>query len=137
MIHEASHIYNLMRGVEDCRGGYYHNKHFKEVAEGMGKLQINKDAKYGWTVTNPTEDTIDFCIRWGFDDVHIKRETPVMFKGIGGTNGNGGTPTPTATTKPKGSNSIKWSCPTCGNIARTTKDMKLICGECMELMIRA
>ena len=134
LIHEASHLYNLMNGIEDCRGGYYHNKKFKKVAEEMGHLQIEQDPRYGWTVTSPTEETLDFIIRNGFEDIQIHRETYLPLKGIGGTSGNAGT---TTTTKPRGSNSIKWICPTCGNIARTTKDMNLICGDCMEKMDRA
>ena len=134
MIHEASHLYNLMHGIQDCKNNYYHNKKFKKVAEEMGHLQIDQDPRYGWTITSPTEDTLNFIIEYGFEDIQIHRETPIAFKGIGGTAGNGGTPTPT-TAKPKGSHSIKWICPVCGNIARTTKVMNLVCGDCMEKMV--
>lgn len=137
MIHEASHEYNLMHGIEDCRGGYYHNKKFKSVAENMGHLIIEKDAKYGWTITEPSEDTIQFCIDYGFDDIQLHRDTPYAFKGIGGTSGNGGTPTTTTPKKPKGSNSIKYICPKCGQIARTTHIANLVCGDCMAKMIEA
>jgi predicted RNA-binding Zn-ribbon protein involved in translation (DUF1610 family) len=50
---------------------------------------------------------------------------------VAGAKGTSGTNTPTI--KKKG-NSRKYICPHCGNIARTTKDMKLICGDCMKLM---
>ena len=134
LLHEMSHIYNLEHNIKDVSNGYYHNKRFKETAESLAHLIIEKDSRYGYTITSPSEETLDFIIRNGFEDILIHRETFAPLKGIGGTSGNAGTATPK---KPKGSNSIKWICPKCGNIARTTKPMNLICGDCMEAMITA
>ncbi len=134
LLHEMSHIYNLEHDIKDTTNGYYHNRKFKKTAEELARLSISQDTRYGWTITEPTEETFDFIIRNGFEDILIHRDTYTAFKGIGGTSGNTGT---TAPRKPKGSNSIKWICPTCGSIARTTKVMNLICGDCMEHMITA
>ena len=63
MIHECSHLYALMNNIKDTRNrGVYHNRKFKDIAESMGHIQIDKHDKYGWTITSPTEDTINFCI---------------------------------------------------------------------------
>ena len=129
LIHESVHLYCLQNGIKDTSNrGVYHNKTFKQIAESKG-LSISRHERYGWTVTEPTEETIDFCIRNDLTDIKVTRNTGFMFTGIGtGKNGNGN-PTGPA---PKKSSSIKWICPCCGNIARTTKMMNIICGDCNE-----
>ena len=136
MLHETAHLYNLEHGIKDTSNGYYHNKRFKKTAEEFCHLQIDCDTKYGWTVTSPTEETLDFVIRNGFEDFLIHRETPFAFKGIGGTSGNTGA-AGTPKTKPKGSNSIKWICPKCGAIVRSTREVNILCGDCNEPFIKA
>lgn len=135
LIHEGCHLYAILKDIKDTsNNGIYHNKRFKELAEDRG-LAISKHEKYGWTITEPTEETLDFCINNGLEDIQIVRQSSFSISGLGGAkagNGNNGIDTPR---KPKGSNSRKYICPCCGNIARTTKDMKLICGDCMETMI--
>lgn len=133
LIHEACHLYAMLKDIKDTsNNGVYHNKRFKELAEDRG-LHIEKHDKYGWTITEPTEETLEFCINNQLEDIQIVRQSSFSISGLGGAkagNGNNGTPK-----KPKGSNSRKYICPHCGNIARTTKDMKLICGDCMITMI--
>lgn len=127
MIHEASHIYNLQNGIKDT-SGYYHNKRFKKTAEEMGHLQIDHDSKYGWTVTSPTEDTIDFCIMYGFDDILTARDTGLpIATGTGTATGNSNG-TPTRIKKP--SNSKRYQCPVCKAIVRATSTVNIICGDC-------
>lgn len=135
LIHEASHLYNMMHNIKDTSNGYYHNKRFKETAENLGHLSISKDIKYGWTVTEPTEETIDFCIRNGLTDIKVGKAIDFTVFGFGGT----ATGTATGTTRPrtKKGNSIKMICPQCGAIARVTRQTNLICGDCMEHMIEA
>lgn len=129
MIHEASHLYALMNGIKDTSNmGVYHNKRFKKIAEEMGHLQIDRHEKYGWTVTSPTEDTLNFCIEYGFEDILINRETPLAFRGVGIPKaGNGGT---TTTTTPKKSSTRKYICPCCGNSFRATKNLNVLCMDC-------
>ena len=79
LIHEASHLYCMQNNIKDTSmNGVYHNKRFKEVAEGKGKLAISKHDRYGWTVTEPTENTIEFCIDNGFEDIQITRQTAAL-----------------------------------------------------------
>ena len=135
MIHEMVHLYNIQNGIQDCsRGGSYHNKHFRDEAV-KHMIAIDKDDKYGWTITRPTDELLEYIMLQGWDD--IKMERGIFFSGaMPGGNKGGNKPTGTGTPsigkpKPKGSNSRKHTCPCCGAIARTTKDIKLICGTCM------
>ncbi len=111
------------------------NKKFKKTAEEIAHLQIEQDSKYGWTITSPTESTLDFIIEYGLEDFKISRKSD-LFIGFGATDNNG-SPKPVRTRKPKGSNSIKWICPCCGTIIRSTKEINVICGDCNEKFIKA
>ena len=132
MCHELTHYYNWCHGVKDCSrsGGQYHSKKFKLEAEKHG-LHIEYNSQIGWSITEPTEELIEWVIENGFEDFRLGRnEFQEMIIGIG-TSGKSGT----APKFPKKSNSIKMICPCCGNIARVTKTTNLICGDCIEKMI--
>ena len=61
LIHEACHLYAMQNDIKDTSNhGIYHNKHFKALAE-MRDLKISRHEKYGWTITEPTEQLLDFC----------------------------------------------------------------------------
>ena len=63
LIHEACHLYAMQNGIKDTSNrGVYHNTRFKDLAEARG-LIIERHEKYGWTLTSPSEETINFCIR--------------------------------------------------------------------------
>ena len=129
LIHESVHLYCLQNGIKDTSNrGIYHNKTFKQIAESKG-LQIDRHERYGWTVTTPTEETIDFCIRNELTDIKVTRNTGFTFTGIGTDKAGNGNPARPTVTKKKG-NSIKWICPCCGNIVRSTKELNIICGDC-------
>lgn len=67
LIHEMVHLYNIKKGIQDCsRGGTYHNKKFKEEAE-KHMISIEKHEKYGWTITKPTEELVDYIISQGWE----------------------------------------------------------------------
>ena len=136
LIHEASHLYALQNGIKDTSNrGVYHNKNFKKIAEEMGHLHIEKHDKYGWTITEPTEDTIDFIIQYGFEDIQLVRGSQFTFTGIGGSKtGNGGM-VPPKTRKP--SSTRKYICPCCGNSFRATKELNVMCMDCNEQFIVA
>lgn len=129
LIHEACHLYAMQNGIKDTSNqGVYHNSRFKAIAEARG-LIIERHAKYGWTLTSPSEETIDFCIRNDLQDIRVSRNTGLTFTAIGtGKAGNAGEP-PKPTSKK--SSSIKWVCPQCGAIIRSTKAVNVICGDCM------
>lgn len=54
--------------------GIYHNKRFKALAE-MRDLRISRHGKYGWMITEPTEQLLDFCISNQLEDIQIVRQT--------------------------------------------------------------
>lgn len=136
MLHEMVHLYHLMNGIKDC-SGYYHNKRFKDTAESMAKLSISRHEKYGWTITEPTEETIDFIVAYGFDDILINRNGMIDFTGIsvGGSN-SGAKPTPVKKpTKP--SSTRKYICPCCGSSFRATRNLNVMCMDCDEQFVLA
>lgn len=135
LIHEGCHLYAMQNGIKDTSNrGVYHNKRFKALAEDRG-LIIEKHSRYGWTITTPSEATINFCIDNDLQEVLITRHTGITFTGVGtGKNGNG---TPVKPTAPKKGNSIKWLCPCCGAIVRSTKILNIVCGDCNEKFIQA
>lgn len=136
LIHEASHLYALQNDIKDTSNrGVYHNKNFKKIAEEMGHLQIEKHDKYGWTITYPTEDTLDFIIANGFEDIQLVRGSQFSFTGIGGSKAGNGGMVPPKTKKP--SSTRKYICPCCGNSFRATKELNVMCMDCNEQFIVA
>ncbi len=132
LLHEMVHEYCFVNGIKDTsRNGTYHNKRFRDEAV-KRDLDIEYDPRIGFSITAPTENLLNFCIDNGLEDIQMGRNDLYgMYHGgiAGGKSTTGGT------TKRPGSNSRKYVCPCCGNIARTTKDMLLICGTCSEEMI--
>lgn len=133
LLHEMTHLYNIAHNVQDCsRGGTYHNRKFKEEAERRG-LVIAKDERYGWTVTMPSDELIEYIIDKGFPEIMMNRGFNLSgLIGPGGTKtGNGGKD---GGTEKKKSSTRKYKCPCCGNSVRATKAVNIICGDCMEKM---
>lgn len=132
LIHEMVHLLNLQNGVQDCsRGGSYHNKRFKEEAE-KHMIQIDKSEKYGWTITSPTDELLEYILKQGWEEFEMSRGCHLGIGGSGGgkiSGGSGGVQG--GAIKPKGSNSRKYVCPGCGAIVRTTRDLEIICKPCM------
>lgn len=131
MIHEMVHLYNIKHDIQDCsRGGIYHNKKFKEEAE-KHMISVEKDEKYGWTITKPTEELLNYIISQGWEDIQMHRFPLAGLMGPGGDKEKGGKPDgqEDGQEKPK-KTSWKHVCPKCKAIARTTKEFPLICGIC-------
>lgn len=127
LIHECCHLYNLMNGIQDTsNNGIYHNKKFKAVAEQSG-LIVERHPRYGWSVTSPSDETVRFCVDNGLREILCTRDAGFSFFGIGTDKAASGSPDKAA--KKKG-NSIKWVCPCCGTIIRSTKAVNVICGDC-------
>lgn len=130
LLHEMVHIYNLMNDIQDTsRGNTYHNKKFKEKAESVG-LVIERDDRIGWSITSPSEELIDYIIGQGWSDILMNRQESLRIGGVsGGSNSNG-------TDKPpkKPSSTRKYMCPCCGNSVRATKDVRIMCVDCSEIM---
>lgn len=122
MLHEMIHLYNLENGVKDTsRGGTYHNKKFKDAAEAHG-LIVEASEKYGWSKTELTSESLlevhEFMNSIGRTSFDLYREK-VEEKKKGG----------------KKSSSRKYVCPCCGLIVRATKEVKVKCFDCDELLI--
>ena len=138
LIHEMVHYYCYTNKIADTSNhGRYHNKRFKAEAEKRG-LSISYYGSYGWTITEPTEELIDWVIEMGLEDIQCGREEfSGLAVGIGGKAGNApgrGKKDPDA---PKKGNSIKWVCPCCGAIVRSTKVLNIVCGDCNEQFVQA
>ena len=135
LIHEACHLYAMQKGIKDTSNrGVYHNTKFKELAEERG-LSISRHEKYGWTITAPTEETLNFCIINGLEDIQIVRQTAFSIGGLsGGKAGNGaGITIPPAPKKP--TSTRKYMCPCCGNSFRATKSINVLCMDCNQQYI--
>ena len=112
LLHEMVHLWNLQNNVQDTsRGGTYHNKKFKQVAEGHG-LIIDQDPKYGWTITRLNDEAKAFIDGLKEQEFEIYRSKLPKIK------------------KSKSSSSRKYVCPQCGLIIRATKEVHVICSEC-------
>lgn len=136
LLHEMVHIYNMERGVQDCsRGGAYHNKHFKEAAEARD-LKIDHHPTCGWTITTPTDALIQWCIDHDLEEIKVYRNDgcPIsLTPPPGGSAPTGGAPLPPPRGVPTPRQSTrKMVCPCCGAIVRTTRDIRVICGECFD-----
>ena len=132
MVHEMVHLYCAEKDIKDTSRNYtYHNKKFKEEAEKRG-LTIKHHEKYGWTITEAGDEIINFCIENELSDIRINRMEfyipPMKGDGEKGTKAGG-------TEKPKAKSSTrKYKCPCCGQSIRATKEVNIICGDCMEKM---
>lgn len=124
LLHEMVHLYNSYHGVQDCsRGNVYHNRRFKEEAEKRG-LVVQHSKELGWAHTSLSPEAEEKIRAFDIDPEAFKiyriPRTAVQKKTKGG----------------KGSSTRKMVCPSCGNIARITKDYRLKCGECEEYMVQ-
>jgi ribosomal protein S27AE len=117
MLHEMVHYYGDLHEIKTTsRNGNFHNKKYKELAEKFGLLVI-KTQKYGYSETKLNDKTLQLV-----KDKNFNKEAFLMYR----TNDEG------MISKKKGS--IKHTCPDCGNVARSTKEMVLICGKCNSQM---
>ena len=120
LLHEMCHLYCYENGIKDTSRNYtYHNKKFKTAAESHGLAVAHHD-KYGWTITSPGDDLLDFVLSAGLTDILISRNE---YGGISAT--------------PKKSSSRKYICPCCRNSVRATKVVNIACLDCQIPMAEA
>ena len=133
MLHELVHYYCHIHGIKDVsRQSMYHNRRYKEAAESHG-LIVERDPKYGWMITSPSQELIDFAEEHDLRDISITRNE-FLFLRIPGLTGN----SDKAIVKgPAKSNSRKYICPCCGNSVRATKLVNIACMDCREAMVFA
>ena len=135
LMHEMCHIYNdcILHIQDTSRGGTYHNKSFATACETHG-LNCERVDKYGYCKTEPNDDLILWVLEHDeLRDIEMCRIVPT-FAAVGtGTHTSSGGVNPTV--KPVASHSRKYVCPCCGNSVRATKQVNVVCGDCMETMI--
>ena len=134
LLHEMVHEYCLIHEIKDTsRGGTYHNKRFKEIAEEKAGLHIEYDKRIGWSVTTPTERVMDFCIAHDLTDIQMCDHSGFGRGIFGGGTSAPGTPG-TAGKAKKPSSTRKYECPCCGCSVRATKTVRIMCMDCQEEM---
>lgn len=133
-LHEMCHMFNdIVLNIQDCsNGGMYHNKHFKATAESVG-LIVTKTEKYGWSHTEPSDALIEWILDHNIEEIRINRNEPTGIRITGGNTAASGGLTPIGSNP--NSHSRKYICPCCGNSVRATKQVNVICGDCMKSMI--
>ena len=133
LVHEMVHMYNnTVLKIQDCsRGGTYHNKQFKATAESVG-LIVTKSDKYGWAHTEPSDGLLEWIIENDIQEIKMNREEPHGIRVTGGNATGNGSEIPLTGSK---SHSRKYVCPCCGAIVRATKQVNIICGDCLQPMI--
>ncbi len=118
MIHEMCHQYASVHNMQDTsRSGNYHNKLYKKIAETHG-LSVEYTQKYGWTCTKLTDETAVLITQFVKDNPdNVIYRLPVTK----------GQCVKTLSTR-------KYVCPICGNSVRATKEVRIMCVDCNELM---
>ena len=90
LLHEMVHYWNDKHGVQDCsRGNTYHNRKFKELAEACD-LHIEHHPTYGWSITSPSDELLEFCIDNDLREIRLNRNDAVLSR-IPGTGTHAGT----------------------------------------------
>ena len=134
LLHEMVHYYNDMRGVRDCsRGSSYHNKSFRDAAEAVG-LHIEHHNTYGWSITSPTDELIEFCLDNDLTEIRLSRNDIESLR-VSGTGTHSGAFT--AGGIQKKSSTRKYICPCCGMSVRATKVVNIACLDCGEQLVCA
>lgn len=133
LVHEMCHQYNNEIANVQCtsRGGTYHNRYFKQTAEAHG-LIVTRSEKYGWSITSPSEELLEWILDNDIQEIKLNRNDLCGVRIVGGSSAaNGGVPVPTRST----AHNHRYMCPCCHNIARSSKPLRLICGDCLSPMV--
>lgn len=134
LMHEMVHLYCLCNGIKDTSNcGRYHNKLFKVEAE-KRDLKIEYAQYIGYSITSPTDKFIEVIRRNGLcTEINHCRTigNNIDLPPIGGNdNGDSGG------SMKKKSSTRKYVCQHCGISVRATKDVNIICGDCMDVMVK-
>ena len=142
IVHEMCHLVNIQRGVHDCTNSQRHNKKFKEICDKVG-LYCEQMGRYGWAATHEPEKNSDELKKVlaeyiGSGDataLEMQRKDYALKVTKGGSeNGSDAGSDGGSDTKKRKSNQIKYVCPHCGTSVRATKQVRIMCADCMELM---
>ena len=133
LLHEMAHqMGEEVERTQTCsRGGTYHNKEFKRIAEAHGLICTRTD-KYGWSNTSTvlSDELLQWILDNNIQEIKITRNDPHGVRIVGGNStASGGTGyISTATTR---QHNFRYQCPCCSAIARSGKPIRLICGDCL------
>lgn len=132
MLHEMVHLYCRQHDIKEVsRGGKYHNKRFKAIAEEHG-LTCVPCGQYGWNTT-PGDNLVEYALNKGWNEILLGRNSlpPAMRTGATGTAQPG--------TAPGGgkrpSSTRKLICPKCSQSVRATRKVNILCGDCLLPMV--
>ena len=135
LLHEMVHMFNdCVLNIQDTsRNGTYHNRQFAQQAEAHG-LIVTRSYKYGYAHTEPADSLLEWLLEHDeLREIDICRSNPIYTAiGVGTRSSNGGEIS--TTTAYKNSHSRRYICPCCHTIVRATKNVNLICGDCMMRM---
>lgn len=146
IVHEMCHLVNIQRDVMDCTNSQRHNKNFKEVCDMVG-LYCEQMGRFGWAATHEPEKNSEelkavlheYIEQGDADAIDIQRKDYALKVTKGGSeagsDGSEAGSDGTATPKKRKSNQIKYVCPKCGMSVRATKQVRIMCADCMELMV--
>lgn len=121
LIHECVHLYLMINNIKHVSNlGRYHSKVFKKEAEARG-LIIEYEKTIGWSITHASPQLVQVIKENGlYENIDHSRITKEA-------EGN-------KIKKP--SSTRTYACPNCSCSVRSTKDWFLICGTCMETMVK-
>ena len=121
LVHEMVHYYCQINNIQDTsRGNTYHNKRFKEEAEKRGLL-IDYDPKIGYSITQPAPVLKTFCTAQ-----HWRNKLTISRAGAFGDDKEPKAKKPSSTRK--------YACPCCGQSIRATKEVNIMCMDCLKQM---
>lgn len=132
LMHEMVHLHCMVNNIQDVSGGRYHNKRFKAEAE-KRDLIIEYVKYIGYSKTSPSEKFVDTLKENGlYTNIDYCRTTgnsSLIVPPTGGDSDN------FSNTKKK-SSTRKYRCEGCGISIRATKEVNIICADCMALMVK-
>lgn len=142
IVHEMCHLVNIQRGVQDCTNSQRHNKKFKEVCDRVG-LYCEQMGRFGWAAThepgknsNELKTILSAYIEHGNPAaLEMQRKDYALKITKGGSSEEGAGGGDESKPKKKKTNQRKYVCPHCGTSVRATKDVRIMCADCMELMV--
>lgn len=116
-------------------GNVYHNHRFRDQAQSRG-LIISKHPTYGWTITEPGDELIEFVLDNGLQEIQLSRNENYGISIAGGSGSRSGGVMTTGGESGKRKSSHKMICPVCGLTVRATRlGIKLICKEDMAELV--
>lgn len=126
--HEACHLSNLLKGIQDCsRGGTYHNKKFRDEAIRCG-MDVTYSEKYGWNETKPGAGLLAFVAEQSDIELALARRTPgVNIAGIEAAMPEAGAAVEPVKETRGCKKQYVYSCPRCGAEIKSKAAIKALC----------